>query len=1004
MRKSPFLLLLTLISTFHFSFLNAQVLTSQNQHITAVENSQPLLLNILPERNEYLLSYIKSDLAAIVGSNSCKVGTTYYMSGCIDFTAIQMAHLIGGELYKVTVAIPAENISGWTSCKVWVKNSLTGAVQYEQFFTPVLGEYNEITLNVPQTIKAGSFVIGYTITINATSTLLLPFWCSSGSNDPYQQGGFNYIMSETATSYGVGASFYQYTAQGNLGVTGYVRNLPSPAANDLAAIVVTSDTWPKVLGTSSTYTVTVYNSGVNTQNDYTVQLIDDNENIVASQKVTTPILSGEVANINLAYSAFASGMLTVRGKVVCMEDEFLANNITTQTSYYIYPMEPMRYCDYGALEGVGITVPNTLCAAISYPVSAMAPYAGNRITAIEIGLCEAIGIYIYCSVWIRSSLSGQNLYTQFFNPIQGWNKIELTTPFLLPNETVYIGYSVTILAGGYPIGTTLNVQNAAHGGHISTNNGVNWSTLAGYDLSGNNAIIGIVEYVTPPVLCNTVTNLTVNYTPICEAVLSWTPSAGTTNRYNIYRDGAPIASNLTATTYTDISFDPYINHTWSVSVSCSEGSESIPVFETKPQCTWEPVCIPPNYFTVNYIEDCEALLVWELPRNQDKFYNVYRDDIPLVTNLNATSYIDNTFDVTVGHTWSVKLVCIDGESDPIVVSKPACGPQHIIMASAEPNGTIDPSGAVIVNNGDNQVFHFFPDEGYMIYEVLVNGANNPDAVANGAYMFVNVTSNQTIVVSFISTFIPVTDIIDVPENAEVGIPLSLTGTVIPSDATNQNIVWRMEKPGTTGATISDGNLFNAVAVGSATINATIYNGSAIGSNFTKEFIITVTAGDPPVFYTITSTVNDSNLGMIEPLGTTVIEKGGTQIYKITAYDNCFISKVLVNDEGQGAISEYTFENVQADGTIAAIFEFVGINENLKTLFAILPNPAQNEITVTSENNFHTVELISFLGQTILSLTSIGNSVTIDVSNFTSGVYFIRIITADGIAVQKFVKN
>jgi hypothetical protein len=72
--------------------------------------------------------------------------------------------------------------------------------------------------------------------------------------------------------------------------------------------------------------------------------------------------------------------------------------------------------------------------------------------------------------------------------------------------------------------------------------------------------------------------------------------------------------------------------------------------------------------------------------------------------------------------------------------------------------------------------------------------------------------------------------------------------------------------------------------------------------------------------------------------------------------------------------------------------------------SIAPNPAYNNITIKAKSNFHTVEIVSFLGQIILSQSNETDNATLDVSQFTSGVYFVRVISENGISVQKFVKQ
>ncbi|MCL1809134.1 MAG: InlB B-repeat-containing protein [Clostridiales bacterium] len=84
-------------------------------------------------------------------------------------------------------------------------------------------------------------------------------------------------------------------------------------------------------------------------------------------------------------------------------------------------------------------------------------------------------------------------------------------------------------------------------------------------------------------------------------------------------------------------------------------------------------------------------------------------------------------------------------------------------------------------------------------------------------------------------FVPVTDIIGVPDEAVAGTPLTLTGTVLPLDATNQTITWSVKDAGTTGATIT-GDVLDATAAGTVTVTATVKDGlegevNAIGAGF-----------------------------------------------------------------------------------------------------------------------------------------------------------------------------
>jgi hypothetical protein len=77
---------------------------------------------------------------------------------------------------------------------------------------------------------------------------------------------------------------------------------------------------------------------------------------------------------------------------------------------------------------------------------------------------------------------------------------------------------------------------------------------------------------------------------------------------------------------------------------------------------------------------------------------------------------------------------------------------------------------------------------------------------------------------------------------------------------------------------------------------------------------------------------------------------------------------------------------------------------MKTVFSIVPNPATNNIAITAKSDFSKVEIVNFLGQTVLSQSNDSKESRVDVSNLTNGIYFVRITSDNGTSVQKFVKQ
>ena len=139
------------------------------------------------------------------------------------------------------------------------------------------------------------------------------------------------------------------------------------------------------------------------------------------------------------------------------------------------------------------------------------------------------------------------------------------------------------------------------------------------------------------------------------------------------------------------------------------------------------------------------------------------------------------------------------------------------------------------------------------------------------------TSVQATFVEASTAFVPVTDITEVPTAKTVGDTLTLTGTVVPANATNQTIIWEMMDAGGTGALFIGGNtLENTVAAGTITVRATIVNGIAVGTDVLAYFFITVY--EPAQAFTLTF---DPGTPSAQTSGTAVTDMPGN----ITVYEN-----------------------------------------------------------------------------------------------------------------------
>jgi hypothetical protein len=227
--------------------------------------------------------------------------------------------------------------------------------------------------------------------------------------------------------------------------------------------------------------------------------------------------------------------------------------------------------------------------------------------------------------------------------------------------------------------------------------------------------------------------------------------------------------------------------------------------------------------------------------------------------------------------------------------------QFTITASAGSGGSISPSGGVVVNKGNNQTFSITANSGFTVSSVTVDGANQG---AITSYTFSNVQANHTIAAAFSSTITNFT----ITASAGSGGSISPSGGVVVAKGANQSFT----------ITPNGGFTISSVTVDGANKGAiTSYTFSNVQANHT----ISASFSSTTTNFTITASAGSG--GSISPSGGVVVAKGANQTFSITANSGFTISGVTVDGANQGAITSYTFSNVQANHTIAASFQSSG---------------------------------------------------------------------------------
>jgi len=117
------------------------------------------------------------------------------------------------------------------------------------------------------------------------------------------------------------------------------------------------------------------------------------------------------------------------------------------------------------------------------------------------------------------------------------------------------------------------------------------------------------------------------------------------------------------------------------------------------------------------------------------------------------------------------------------------------------------------------------------------------SLANGNYILIFTFDNgynASMAVTVTDSTVSVTNITLAYSKVAPGGQLTLSGTIAPTNASNKTIVWSLKDSGTTGASV-EGSNFSATANGTAIVTATIANGISAGTDYVKEFTITVSS-------------------------------------------------------------------------------------------------------------------------------------------------------------------
>ena len=204
----------------------------------------------------------------------------------------------------------------------------------------------------------------------------------------------------------------------------------------------------------------------------------------------------------------------------------------------------------------------------------------------------------------------------------------------------------------------------------------------------------------------------------------------------------------------------------------------------------------------------------------------------------------------------------------------------------------------------------------------------------------------------------------------------------------------------------DVNTFDCSNIGDNEVTLTVTDPSE--NVDTCVAIITVEDNSAPLI-----TCPDNQFVVAGPDGTVILPDYVAN-NEVTATDNCSDNLTIVQDPAAGTIlgmGSYTITFITTDSSgneNMCSFELdvtvLGLNDNeLNNGLSVYPNPSSNVVTVNSKTDLLTSILIFDInGKQILDINTINSETkTLDISNFSNGIYFM---TINNEVTKKLIKN
>ena len=318
---------------------------------------------------------------------------------------------------------------------------------------------------------------------------------------------------------------------------------------------------------------------------------------------------------------------------------------------------------------------------------------------------------------------------------------------------------------------------------------------------------------------------------------------------------------------------------------------------------------------------------------------------------------------------------------------------YTVTSSTDGHGTVTPASST-VNCGDQCTLTITPQTGYHLLYVTDNTMDVTTSVVNQVYTISNVSQNHVVYAAFeqdnsdLQTFT-----IDIS-----GTGISPNGTITVTEGDSQTFT--ITEPDC--QTLSDLLLDGVSVMGSV---------QSLGNNTYEYTLSNITANHTlePVYVMVTYSITASTDGH----GTIIPDQleancGEDLTFAITPNAGYRLLALIDNAEDVTSLvvgDSYTMENVRAAHFIYVTFVLEnGIQESENHGVRLFPNPAAEQLSISTDIPMQQVEVMDVTGKCIGNYDASGNQMVLNVSALSSGMYMVRIVTGTDVVVKKFLKK